>query len=51
MISGDVGWDRLLVAEKQFRRITGYRQTPVLIKELKVLTPPKAAVVKRKKAP
>jgi len=39
----------LLVAEKQFRRITGYKQIPTLIKELKALTSPKAAVVKRRK--
>jgi putative transposase len=40
----------LLVAEKQFRRITGYKLIPVLMKELETLTPSKAALVKRKKA-
>jgi putative transposase len=32
----------LMVAEKQFRRITGYKLIPVLIKELETLTPSKA---------
>ena len=40
----------LLVAEKQFRRITGHKQIPALIKELEALTPSKSAVVKRRKA-
>jgi len=40
----------LLVAEKQFRRVTGYKQIPSLIRELEALTPSKPAVVKRKKA-
>ncbi len=40
----------LLVAEKQFRRITGYKQIPVLIRELEAMTPAKTAVVKRRKA-
>jgi putative transposase len=40
----------LLVAEKQFRRITGYKQIPALIAELEALTPSKPAVVKRRKA-
>src|SRR5579872_7394345 len=40
----------LLVAEKQFRRVTGYKQIPALIRELEALTPSKLAVVKRKKA-
>jgi putative transposase len=40
----------LMVAEKQFRRITGYKLIPVLIKELEALTPSKAAIVKRRKA-
>jgi putative transposase len=40
----------LLVAENQFRRITGYKLIPVLMEELKTLHPPKAAVVKRRKA-
>jgi transposase-like protein len=40
----------LLVAENQFRRVTGYKQIPTLIRELEALTPSKSAVVKRKKA-
>jgi putative transposase len=40
----------LLVAEKQFRRITGYKQIPALIRELEAMTPAKTAVVKRRKA-
>ena len=40
----------LLVAENQFRRITGYKLIPVLMEELKTLSPSKAAVVKRRKA-
>ncbi|MCU1236703.1 MAG: Transposase [Candidatus Solibacter sp.] len=40
----------LLVAENQFRRITGYKLIPVLMEELKTLCPSKAAVVKRRKA-
>jgi len=40
----------LLVAEKQFRRITGYKLIPVLRRELKALTASKVVVVKRKKA-
>ena len=40
----------LLVAENQFRRITGYKLLPVLMEELKTLSPSKAAVVKRRKA-
>jgi putative transposase len=40
----------LLVAEKQFRRITGYKQIPALISELEAMTPAKTAVVKRRKA-
>jgi hypothetical protein len=39
-----------LVAENQFRRVTGYKQIPTLIRELEALTPSKSAVVKRKKA-
>jgi len=39
----------LLVAEKQFRRVQGYKQIPVLIKELEALNPSKPAVVKRRK--
>jgi transposase-like protein len=40
----------LMVAEKQFRRITGYKLIPVLIKELETLTPSKASIAKRRKA-
>jgi hypothetical protein len=40
----------LLVAEKQFRRVQGYKQIPALIKELEALAPPKSGVVKRRKA-
>ena len=40
----------LLVAEKQFRRIQGYKQIPNLIRELETLVPSKSGVVKRKKA-
>jgi putative transposase len=40
----------LMVAEKQFRRITGYKLIPALIKELEALTPSKAAIAKRRKA-
>jgi transposase-like protein len=40
----------LLVAENQFRRITGYKLIPVLMEELKTLSPSKAAVVKRRRA-
>jgi putative transposase len=40
----------LLVAENQFRRVTGYKQIPTLVRELEALTPSKSAVVKRKKA-
>jgi putative transposase len=40
----------LLVAEKQFRRVQGYKQIPALIKELEALTPSKSGVAKRRKA-
>ena len=40
----------LLVAEKQFRRVQGYKQIPALIRELEAMTPPKPEVVKRRKA-
>jgi putative transposase len=39
----------LLVAENQFRRITGYKLIPVLMEELKTLNPSKAAVVGARK--
>lgn len=40
----------LLVAQKQFRRVQGYRQIPILIKELEALVPSKSKVVNRRKA-
>jgi transposase-like protein len=40
----------LLVAEDQFRRITGHKQIPTLIRELEATTPAKTGVVKRRKA-
>ena len=40
----------LLVAEKQFRRIQGYKQIPTLLRELELLVPPKSGFVKRRKA-
>jgi transposase-like protein len=40
----------LLVAEKQFRRVQGHKQIPILIRELEALTPNRTEVVKRRKA-
>src|SRR5436305_5075281 len=40
----------LLVAEKQFRRVQGYKQIPNLIRELEAIMPTKPQVVKRRKA-
>ena len=40
----------LLVAENQFRRITGNKLIPILMQELKTLTASRSAVVKRKRA-
>jgi transposase-like protein len=40
----------LLLAEKQFRRVQGHKQIPVLLRELEALAPVKAEVVKRRKA-
>ena len=40
----------LLVAQKQFRRIIGYKQIPALIRELETLMPSEKAVVKARKA-
>ena len=40
----------LLVAEKQFRRVQGYKQIPILIRELAALNLNKSEVVKRRKA-
>jgi putative transposase len=38
----------LLVAQKQFRRVTGYKQIPALIRELEALAP-QSEIVKRRK--
>jgi len=40
----------LLVAQKQFRRVQGYKQIPMLIRELEALTPNKTEVARRRKA-
>jgi len=40
----------LLVAQKQFRKVTGHKQIPALIRELEALGPPKSELVKRRKA-
>jgi transposase-like protein len=40
----------LLVAERQFRRVQGYKQIPALIKELEVMKSTKTVVAKRRKA-
>jgi putative transposase len=40
----------LLVAENQFRRITGHKLIPILMQELKTLVESKSSVVKRRKA-
>ena len=40
----------LLVAEKQFRRVQGYKQIPTLLRELETLVPTKSDFVKRRKA-
>jgi transposase-like protein len=40
----------LLVAEKQFRRVQGYKQIPALIRELETRHASKVEVVKRRKA-
>lgn len=40
----------LLLAEKQFRRVQGYKQIPNLLRELEAIAPSKSEVVKRKKA-
>ncbi|HWB85098.1 MAG TPA: transposase [Bryobacteraceae bacterium] len=40
----------LLVAEKQFRRVQGYKQIPALIKELEAMSSSKPQIVKRRKA-
>jgi len=40
----------LLVAQKQFRKVTGHKQIQTLIRELEALPPPKSELVKRRKA-
>jgi transposase-like protein len=40
----------LLVAEKQFRRVQGYKQIPNLLRELEALAHSKSELVKRRKA-
>ena len=40
----------LLVAERQFRRVQGYKQIPNLIRELEAIVPSKSELVKRRKA-
>jgi len=40
----------LLVAQNQFRKVTGHKQIPALIRELQALAPPKSELVKRRKA-
>ena len=40
----------LLVAEKQFRRVQGHKQIPILLRELEALVSSKSGVVKRRKA-
>lgn len=40
----------LLVAQKQFRRIKGHKQIPLLLKELEALVPSKSNLAKRRKA-
>jgi transposase-like protein len=39
----------LLVAEKQFRRVKGHKQIPLLLRELEALIPSKSDLVKRRK--
>ena len=40
----------LLVAQKQFRKVTGHKQIPALLRELEALMPQKSELVKRRKA-
>jgi putative transposase len=40
----------LLVAQRQFRKVTGHKQIPALLRELEALAPPRSEVVKRRKA-
>ena len=40
----------LLVAEKQFRRVRGYKLIPSLLRQLEAMTPSRNAVAKKRKA-
>ena len=40
----------LLVAQRQFRKVTGHKQIPALLRVLEALAPPRSGVVKRRKA-
>jgi putative transposase len=40
----------LLVAQKQFRKVTGHKQIPALLRELEALAPSNSAIAKRRKA-
>ena len=40
----------LLVAQKQFRKVTGHKQIPALLRALEALPSPRSEVVKRRKA-
>ena len=40
----------LLVAQKQFRKVTGHKQIPALLRELEALVPQRSELVKRRKA-
>lgn len=40
----------LLVAQNQFRKVTGHKQIPALLRELEAFSPQKSEVVKRRKA-
>jgi putative transposase len=40
----------LLVAQKQFRKVTGHKQIPALLRELEALVPQKSDLVKQRKA-
>jgi putative transposase len=40
----------LLVAEKQFRRVKGHKQIPMLLRELEALAPSKPSVAKQRRA-
>ena len=40
----------LLVADKPFRRVQGYKQIPILLREFESMVPSKSEIVKRRKA-